>query len=77
MLDIPPDRQAEGGDTMEVKKCPFCGGTPKLIHVYDHNLFVIRHTCRSFGKPALLIDTVLLSSKDEAIEVWNRRAKDG
>ena len=61
---------------MELKPCPFCGGSPKLIHAFDHNLFAIRHTCLSFGRPILMIDSILFTTKDDAIKAWNRRASE-
>lgn len=61
---------------IELKPCPFCGGKPKLVYAFDYKLYAIRHTCRSFGRPIIMIDTIIFESKDDAIDAWNRRADD-
>lgn len=62
---------------IELKPCPFCDGKPKLVCVFDHKLYAIRHTCHSLGRPIIMIDTIMFESKDDAIDAWNRRADDG
>ncbi|WP_425029523.1 Lar family restriction alleviation protein [Providencia rettgeri] len=49
----------------ELKKCPFCGGEPKIDgHVY---ITIKCRKCRIQSAPR---------PRDEAITAWNRRAND-
>ena len=60
----------------ELKPCPFCGKMPKLTTMFDNELFCVQHMCRSFNVILLIINTPLFSSKEDAINAWNRRASD-
>ena len=64
LLDIPPDRRTEGGDTMELKKCPFCGNTAKIVsfRVFTAMCYYVKCSCcdAEINRPVL--------SEKEAVE---------
>ena len=58
----------------ELKPCPFCGGEADLInndYVYE-KWFAGCHN----GKCPVQPETYIHGTKDEAINAWNRRAKE-
>lgn len=58
----------------DLKPCPFCGGEAKLRYSMPYNA-VFCKKCKSWGKT--VIDTYEQGDgKKEAIEAWNRRAKE-
>jgi hypothetical protein len=62
-------------DQEELKPCPFCGGTPKLVHrmLCSHPFIVI---CTNKIAPEIDCQAQLWPSlrRHEAITVWNTRA---
>lgn len=70
-----------------LKPCPFCGGTDVEIRqdhvlICGNRLWYIRHM-KSNGKCPLVngfgdwTSSVKFTTKEKAIEAWNRRATDG
>lgn len=62
----------------KLKPCPFCGGEAKLVKISDKmgNLLIMGYkakcsNCRCSPRP-----NNYTGNKQEAIEEWNRRAKD-
>jgi hypothetical protein len=78
LLDIPPDRGRTGGDTVELKPCPWCGGDVTIIYRSASNMFHVYH-CDSSGKCDIVgpfkIHKSRATTLEEAAEVWNRRAE--
>lgn len=62
----------------ELKPCPFCGSKARLVHTLDDEWYVECSQCDSEGGGfcSCLPSTWLYGTKQEAIEAWNRRAKD-
>ena len=72
-------------ETVELKRCPFCGFEAKLMKdveqvgfgVYDRKYFVKCTYCEATGsKYGILYDVTEEERIDLAIKAWNRRAKD-
>ena len=66
LLDIPPDRRAEGGSTVEritekARPCPRCGGKP----VCSIHTMITWIRCRECGY------IVTGETADEAVKKWN------
>lgn len=75
LLDISTDRRAEGGDTVELKPCPFCGHDAAMQTVTtamekEPRYRVICPMCR------IATDWDFWKPEDVAAQ-WNRRANDG
>ena len=72
LLDIPSDRRAEGGGTVGLKLCPFCGceAQTEFNVVFGFQVICTNEDC--FMNEALMHDK---KTEQEAIETWNRRAK--
>ena len=52
----------------ELKPCPFCGGEDfQMVSVYGGEYYVDCLTCTACGPSG--------ETEEEAIEAWNRRAK--
>ena len=64
-------RENEG---MELKPCPFCGGTRIEVYDYDYGITeTIGVRCKDCGAH---IEN-MFESDEEAVEAWNRRAGEG
>ena len=57
-------------ETVELKRCPFCGGKPKLIQYGDYWCIECSNV-DCFMRP----DTIL-GDKESVIRQWQRRADD-
>ena len=69
----------EKGATMEIKKCPFCGGeASSFVIVSGHNRVCARVLCKIC--PADITKQFCVNSIEEGeqkiIELWNRRVDD-
>ena len=65
-----------GGDSMNLKPCPFCGGKAKIMVVQELRLggdegFVIQ--CEDCYMNTASINGTYSSNSTDAIELWNRR----
>ena len=67
----------------ELKPCPFCGGKPHFEHYSPSWCFpwawLFKHTCgggKSGNNKRIAIYASGFDTKEEAAEVWNRRAND-
>ena len=58
-----------------LKPCPFCGGEAVLT---EHSVFLKRYQiiCTGYTTCEILPSTDLMEKPEQAIEAWNRRAKD-
>ena len=72
-------------ETVELKRCPFCGQEARLTEyveqvgfgMYDRNHFVTCTYCRSTGRKYGILDGKNEEERiDLAIRAWNRRADD-
>lgn len=69
--------------TEELKPCPFCGEFPTLKHDlrypqgYDDSIHVSEVICENLDCPIYNADNTYYLTDEEAIEAWNRRAKNG
>ena len=67
----------------ELKRCPFCGGEAKMVHVmYTDVWYVHCSECLAdIGSRSQAWDTsrgkLFFESSEEAAEAWNRRISDG
>ena len=60
---------------IELKPCPFCGGTPVLIeHKYDLSHILYGYDC--YGDDHHTCGVGYFETQKEAVEAWNRRAND-
>ena len=59
----------------ELKPCPFCGGKPFVQETAHSWCNVICDKCGAMTK--CVLNSADYSSKNLAIEAWNRRAEDG
>ena len=61
----------------ELKPCPFCGSNKiKLYSENDKDLHGFIHFCSGYDDVMVKIESRLFHTEEEAIEAWNRRAKD-
>lgn len=58
----------------ELKPCPFCGGTPRIIESRDSRRIMYGVDC--LGDEHHIVCVGWFESEDEAIEHWNRRCND-
>ena len=69
--------------TEELKPCPFCGEFPTLKHDlrypqgYDDSIHASEVICENLDCPIYNADNTYYLTDEEAIEAWNRRAKNG
>ena len=69
--------------TEESKPCPFCGEFPTLKHDlrypqgYDDSIHASEVICENLDCPIYNADNTYYLTDEEAIEAWNRRAKNG
>lgn len=77
LLDIPPDRRAEGGDTVELKPCPFCGGEAFMRKLYTTYFVDAKHDENCPMNVRLNPYESHWVTRLAAEEAWNRRANDG
>lgn len=71
LLGQAPDRQTEGGDNVELKPCPFCGGNALgPTDAWPH--IIACEKCGASVKGFSYDE----DGKREAAEKWNRRAKE-
>ena len=63
-------------DIEKLKPCPFCGGDAEIrMNTFgDSEVGYYRAVC--FGKEAHCLDH-WSDTREEAIEIWNRRVEDG
>ncbi len=61
--------------TVKLKPCPFCGGAASLVHTSDDDWYVACDNSAIY-ECGCLPATWICSTKEEAVELWNRRAKD-
>ena len=69
-VDARADRRAEGGDTVELKPCPFCGRQAEFM----------RYSMGSVGAGCIACAIMFFVSngnENEAAKMWNRRANNG
>jgi hypothetical protein len=75
-----PISAIKGGDTVELKPCPWCGGGITIIYRSASNMFHVYH-CNDSGKCDIIgpfkIHKSRAATLEEAAEVWNRRVNDG
>ena len=56
----------------ELKPCPFCGGLAEVRYIQNHGYYVL---CKGrFCKVRTY--TLVYKKKHEAIQAWNKRAKE-
>ena len=59
-----------------IKPCPFCGSCDvRMYSEQDENTHGFIHICNYEDDGMVKVESRLFSSDDEAIAVWNRRAK--
>ena len=69
--------------TKELKPCPFCGESPTLKHDWryprgsDDSIYASEVICENWECPIYHADNTYYQTDEEAIEAWNRRAKNG
>ena len=69
--------------TEELKPCPFCGESPTLKHDWryprgsDDSIYASEVICENWECPIYHADNTYYQTDEEAIEAWNRRAKNG
>ena len=78
-VDSRTDRRSEGGDTVELRKCPFCGGAAQLSHKsYGVGIQASYILCPGCGCTTKEFDVSATYASDEkAADAWNRRVNDG
>jgi len=54
---------------MKIADCPFCGDNPEQVTHFPGRVFIECKVCFAVGSP-------LGNDREEAIELWNKRAKD-
>lgn len=63
----------------KLKPCPFCGSKPeiktKLIRITPEKEYAYKVVCDNI-QCRMLSETELCLIKEDAINIWNRRAKD-
>ena len=58
----------------ELKRCPFCGHIGEIHQKEMLNTWIVE--CSNQSCPASYMIGMDYDTEEEAIEVWNRRAKD-
>lgn len=62
----------------ELKRCPFCGGTAELFKDPAHRDSAGNHVPDKYGvrcmMGGMIVQTVLVKTRKEAVAVWNRRS---
>lgn len=65
----------------ELKPCPFCGGKAYIVEVESHTHMIgsamISYNGGAFVECSDCTCAISADTKAEAIEAWNRRAKNG
>ena len=61
----------EGGDTVELKPCPFCGAE---AHMWKWN-YGVAIECKEWNADTHQV-CIKARREEDAIEAWNRRAND-
>ena len=59
---------------IELKPCPFCGDDRVNVIEHEYNYLLNSYGCRCFNCKTESYQ--FFDSRKEAIEAWNRRAKD-
>ena len=58
----------------ELKRCPFCGSVGEIERKTVLNLWIVQ--CSNPSCPASYMIGFDYDTEEEAVEAWNRRAKD-
>ena len=58
---------------MKLKSCPFCNDTYIMVHKKDGNYVV---GCNTLNCVCLHSEGKLFSSREKAVNAWNRRVSD-
>lgn len=77
LLDIAAVSGRTGGDTVELKPCPFCGSKAKLIIVPGYFKSGLSSSGWLVKCTKGCCNQMPYASDHDAEEAWNRRANDG
>lgn len=59
---------------VEIKRCPFCGSVPKVVHYFAYRHFYVKCcVCGTSGPDSQKDGSNKISDKLQAIELWNKR----
>ena len=72
-MDSKTDRRAEGGDTVELKNCPFCGGEAFVRKLYTNYIVDAKHGENCPMCYMCLPYDSRWATREAAVAAWNER----